>query len=57
MFVMFLSHQKVPKAQFCSECGNVRKRHQSKLVHVPLSELPQVRLASTADDFVLLSDL
>ena len=55
--MMFLSHQKVPKAQFCSECGNVRKRHQSKLVHVPLSELPQVRLASTADDFVLLSDL
>lgn len=55
--ITFLSHQKAPTAQFFSECGNVRKRHQFKWVHAPLSELPHVRIASIADCFVLLSDL
>lgn len=41
MFTVFLSPQRVPTAQFCSECGTVRKIHHFKLVRVPLSELPQ----------------
>lgn len=57
IFVMFLSHQEVPTARFCLKCGNVRKRHQFKLVAVLLLELPRTGLSPTADGFVLLSDL